>query len=581
MITGLLTFPAFAQTAQAPVAQLIATKGTLVAGDVTFSNFAQPFNANAVPNTLIPVDGLGNVLASAVINADGTVSLCFTFVDPATGNPAPQSTQFYQSIGYDVTVTNPALLLHSVNQDFGPGTTGGFNFLKYWEPGTAFRASAGLGFQNSLDMLFFDNKVGAVPLFGNNDTLREGVLLDSTCETTFPNPPAAPNVLALGGPNGCASPLPGGNRQSVSLQNFFGATTDNHGIIYIVGPDGSFRYDGIELKFALVPSTAADPVIPVALNDASHMRPGSGNPLVPQLYLTGSGAVAYVPYGFDLGSAPGIGAVNLGLTVGPDGRFHPGFAPAGGTVVTFTTSNPAALPLPASVTMPQGASDTAFAFGDPQIDVPVDLTATVSAGGVTLTRTINVAPTVPLAMQLFFAGLRAFPNVINTQVTLGIELTRTNFNPVVVALTSSNMTVAPVPAMLTIPALTSGAAVTPVVIPNINVPVDTPVTFTATFNGTTYSSSTVIPGITDSVKITKAELVVKNGSLKVDATGNLPSAALKLYNATTGALIGNMTFSGLSGTGAKFSFQGTVPPVTSLRLVSNFNGTSIGTVAQK
>ena len=130
LITGLLTFPAFAQTAQAPVAQLIATKGTLVAGDVTFSNFAQPFNANAVPNTLIPVDGLGNVLASAVINADGTVSLCFTFVDPATGNPAPQSTQFYQSIGYDVTVTNPALLLHSVNQDFGPGTTGGFNSRK-------------------------------------------------------------------------------------------------------------------------------------------------------------------------------------------------------------------------------------------------------------------------------------------------------------------------------------------------------------------------------------------------------------------------------------------------------------------
>lgn len=87
---------------------------------------------------------------------------------------------------------------------------------------------------------------------------------------------------------------------------------------------------------------------------------------------------------------------------------------------------------------------------------------------------------------------------------------------------------------------------------------------------------------TDSVANTKAELVVKDFSVKVDATNQLPSDTLTLYNATTGQFIGNMTFTGPTGTNEKFSFQQTAPgPVTTLLLKSGLNGSTTFAVPQK
>ena len=83
------------------------------------------------------------------------------------------------------------------------------------------------------------------------------------------------------------------------------------------------------------------------------------------------------------------------------------------------------------------------------------------------------------------------------------------------------------------------------------------------------------------MSLTKAELVVKNGSLKVDATSTNPAAVLTLFNTATGQLIGTMTNTGLSGTGAKYGFQGTVAPVTTLLLKSSLNGTATLAVSQK
>ena len=100
--------------------------------------------------------------------------------------------------------------------------------------------------------------------------------------------------------------------------------------------------------------------------------------------------------------------------------------------------------------------------------------------------------------------------------------------------------------------------------------------------GEALSFGVTLPHVTDTATISKAELVVKNLSLKVEATSNVTTAVLTLYDANSGAFIGTMTNSGLSGGGAKYSFQGTIPSkVTTLRVKSSFNGTSTFAVAQK
>lgn len=96
------------------------------------------------------------------------------------------------------------------------------------------------------------------------------------------------------------------------------------------------------------------------------------------------------------------------------------------------------------------------------------------------------------------------------------------------------------------------------------------------------TASTVLPKALDFVTLSKAELVVKSLSLKEEATGNLPNALITIFNSVTGQSIGTMTNSGVSGTGAKYSFQGTVPrPVTTLLLKSSMNGTATGSVAHR
>ncbi len=554
LATAFFALAASAQTALVPVGQLIVTGGTLVAGDVTFSNFAQvPATVGIAP----PLDGLGNIEASAVVNADGSVSLVFTPIDPATGAPSPITTGYMQSIAYDVTVTNPALLLSSVNQHFGPATDGGFNVLTYRAPAPSV-VEIPQFFPGTAGTLIYDYARGFNFLPDGTAVLavnRVGVLYSVRCVGGSVFDASGNRVLIApsGNPIDCASPLPGGNRASLGLENFFGFLTDNHS--FAIANNAAtgglpISFDGIAMTFTLVP--AATPVMPI-----------------PVTLL-----------GFDV-SHPGFGSVSLAHTIDADGIQHPGFAPADGVPVTLTTSNAAALPLPPTITMPQGATLTSFPVGDAQVDAPTAVTATATYNGVTLQQNVTAVPAVPLNFAAFFAGTPGNP----LPIQLFVNLNRTNFSPAVIALSSSNPAIAAVPASVTIPALTVPGFFVPnnvgVTIPYPLVAVDTPITFTASFNGVTLNSTVTIPKTVDAAKVTKAELVVKNLSLKVEATSTVPTAVLTLYNAATGRLIGTMTNTGLSAGGAKYAFQGTVSPVTTLLLTSSFNGTASGAVAQK
>ena len=108
-----MTLTASAQAALTRVDQLVGTGATLVAGDLTFSNFTlPPLPIAASP----PLDGVGDIAASAVVNDDGTVALSFIAIDPATGAALPILGAALTCIAYDVAVTNPDRLLRSVNQ---------------------------------------------------------------------------------------------------------------------------------------------------------------------------------------------------------------------------------------------------------------------------------------------------------------------------------------------------------------------------------------------------------------------------------------------------------------------------------
>ena len=514
--------PVCAQTDLVPVGSLIGTGATLVAGDVTFSKF----QAAVAPIFGIIPDGLGGLGVSTAVNPDGTVSLTFTMIDPITGLPSLLRTGLLQSVSYDVTVTNPALVLSGVNQGFGPQTGIAFNILNHIEPAPAKLVLGGAGaFCNcSLQTLFVDEQLSSAfspPSVLPGTGSRFGIL--------YTGPLGVPL-------NNVGSSLPGGLRTQMSLNSFFGISTDNHGM-FLPEPG---PFDEATVTLSLVPASAPNPVPTPNLATLDF-------------------------------SQAGIGTLGLASQLGPNGRAHPGWAPIGGVPVTMTTSDPAALPLPATLTIPEGASTGIFQVGDAHIDAPTIVNVTATLAGTTLQQTVTVQPSVPLGLLpiILQQGQFLAPN------TFGFSFNRLNYTTQVITLSSSNPVLFPVPASVTVPPLAQGVG--NIVITPQPAPAITQVTLTATANGSSVSRTITLPRSIDGVTINKAELVVKTGSLKVEATGSLAIAVLTLSNAATGQVIGTMTNLGKG----KYSFQGTVLPVTTLRLDSNYSGTTNFKVALK
>jgi hypothetical protein len=504
-ITAAAFLPAAAQPPVTPLDILIANHGSLTVGDITFSNFQKP---KVLPSPVALLGEFNDIGVSTTTTTAGAVGLMFSGIDPATGSPRPLTVggaagaELVRLISYNVTVNNPALRLHSVDQSFGPGTSiplgdgsEAFNFLYGVEPAP-----------NVYDLLMTDQ-------LGPGPTLSRGANMPSV---------DGPGFSGTGG-----ILLPGGNLAGYSLANEFGFL-NGHGGVPVGGTLDSFA-----VTFSLVP--AGTPAPPVVVNLASFSVDGAG-----------------------------IGGVSLS-----------DYAQEGGAVVTLASSKPAALAVPATVTVPQGSKLSGpFVLGQPNVDVPTPVTLSASFNGTTLTQMLTVNPAVPLTL----ASLQAVvTNPGNAQLLL--SLNRENATAETILLASSNPAVAPVPASFTIPALTQ---VGDFRFSSLNVPlapvgVDTPVTFSATFGGVTAAQTITVPRTVDTVKITKAELVVKTLSLKVEATSTTPTATLTLFNAFSGQLIGIMTNLGAG----KFSFEGTVSPVQTLLLTSTLHGNATGDVAQK
>jgi len=125
-------------------------------------------------------------------------------------------------------------------------------------------------------------------------------------------------------------------------------------------------------------------------------------------------------------------------------------APAGGAVVALSSVNPAAS-LPASVTVPAGASSAAFVINTAVVAISTAGTLSASYGGVTRTTalTVNPAPSATLSTLALNPG-----SVVGGTSSTG-TVTLTQAAPaagVVVLLSSSKTTLAKVPASVLVPA---------------------------------------------------------------------------------------------------------------------------------
>jgi hypothetical protein len=162
-------------------------------------------------------------------------------------------------------------------------------------------------------------------------------------------------------------------------------------------------------------------------------------------------------------------------------------APAGGGVVTLTSSNPAVLQVPPTVSVPAGNNSTNFPITTNATSAFTTVEVDASAGGVTRSAFINLAAgaTAPSLVSLTVAPA-SVPGGSNATGTVQLSSAAPS-GGVSVTLATGNASVAQPPPIVTVPAGQTQASFTVTTSP---VTANTSVTLTA-FSGSTTRSSTL------------------------------------------------------------------------------------------
>jgi hypothetical protein len=97
-------------------------------------------------------------------------------------------------------------------------------------------------------------------------------------------------------------------------------------------------------------------------------------------------------------------------------------APAGGFVVSLSSSNTAAATVPASVSVAQGATSATFAIATSAVTASTPVTITASAGGVTRTATLTVTPQAQTATLTVTATGRGGERVTSSPAGINVAV---------------------------------------------------------------------------------------------------------------------------------------------------------------
>src|SRR3954447_19556361 len=239
-------------------------------------------------------------------------------------------------------------------------------------------------------------------------------------------------------------------------------------------------------------------------------------------------------------------------------------APAGGGVVTLTSSNPAVLQVPPTVSVPAGNNSTSFPITTTATSVFTTVEVDASAGGVTRSAFINLAAgaTAPSLVSLAVApaSVAGGSNATGT-VTLSSAAPS---GGVSVTLATGNASVAQPPPIVTVPAGQTQASFTVTTSP---VTANTQDTLTA-FSGSTTRSSTFT--------VTSASAPPPPPSGMAIALSGVPTTISRGQEFTATATVTNGGGSAASGLTVVVSFT----PSSALRLRSPSGATqSAGTIA--
>jgi hypothetical protein len=164
-------------------------------------------------------------------------------------------------------------------------------------------------------------------------------------------------------------------------------------------------------------------------------------------------------------------------------------APAGGAVVSLTSSNTAAVTVPASVTVAAGATSTTFSASTVAVSAATPVTISAVYSGVTRTAALTVNPPAPTAT---LSSISVSPSSVTGGTGSTGTVTLSSGAPsggAVVSLTSSNTAAANVPASVTIAA---GATTATFAATTSSVASSTAVTITATYAGVTRTTTLTV-----------------------------------------------------------------------------------------
>lgn len=214
---------------------------------------------------------------------------------------------------------------------------------------------------------------------------------------------------------------------------------------------------------------------------------------------TGNVAVVWPNYNFNTfqwnvvfsrGSALSLSSLGLSVAsvtggASPTGTVTMnGAAPAGGTVVSLSSSNPA-VSVPATVTIPQGGTSASFTMNTSPVATATTATVSVSFGGVTQTTSLTVLPPVLASVTLSQSSVQGGSSSTGTVTLSGPAPAGGS----VVALSSSNTSAATVPSSVTVAAGFTNATF-PVSTEQSLCPKGT--TVSASFSGVTLTSNLAV-----------------------------------------------------------------------------------------
>jgi hypothetical protein len=331
----------------------------------------------------------------------------------------------------------------------------------------------------------------------------------------------------------------GGFRLFLTSSNTAVATVPSSVLV----PEGSFR-----ANFTITTSTVPASV-PVRISVSDDGLPDS-----PVLWV-------------DPGTppAPAVSALSLSPTSVTGGSSSTGTvtltaaAPTGGLVVSLTSSNTALATVPASLTVPAGATSATFNVATASVSATAAATITATGGGAS--RSASLTVTAPSGPSLSTLSLN--PTTVASGGTSTGTVTLTGAAPsggAVVSLSSSNTSAATVPTSVTIAA---GATAATFTVTARTLSTTTSATISAVYAGVTRTASLSVTAATaDTVAIQRAEYESSKRILRVEATSTNSSATLKVYVTSTNALIGTLRNEGGGRYRGEFSWSSNPGSIT-------------------